>query len=346
MIPTPAPTLTVLVASYNYAPYLELLLGDLLGQSWTDFELVVVDDASTDDTPAVLDALEAQRDPRVHVIRRERNLGIAALIAEMPSLVRGSFLYAPNCDDRCDRAFLERTMKVFEDHPRVGLVHCQARTIGADGRMVGLELEQPHLHPSLREHLSRDYVYPGREEFQRMLEWGPYPHLTTAVVLRREALEAADWLPLLAYEWHLFMRVAVLYDIAYLSEPLVSKRRHGRNLTGGRLPEPRDARQLYQAIDQAVDWAAQHGLGEPGLRALGRRAISRAALNILAGLERAFPESESRRLARLALEMLRHDPQLWREPAAAATLRRVLVGRLLRGSRRMAIRSARRLGAR
>ena len=79
-----APTASVILPSYNRAPLLPEVVGSVLAQSMTDFELLVVDDGSTDETPVALRELAA-RDARIQVLRKEnggtasaRNAGAAA----------------------------------------------------------------------------------------------------------------------------------------------------------------------------------------------------------------------------------------------------------------------------
>src|SRR5436190_724145 len=69
------PRVSVLLAVHNGAAFVELALASILRQTFGDFELIIVDDASTDDTPAIL---ERQRDARVRVIRNASNLDLAA----------------------------------------------------------------------------------------------------------------------------------------------------------------------------------------------------------------------------------------------------------------------------
>jgi glycosyltransferase involved in cell wall biosynthesis len=99
---TPTPTLSVTVLSYNYGRYLGACLDAILGQTYRDFEVIVIDDTSTDGTPIVV--APYTRDPRVRSIRHEKNVGFrGSLIEGTETLSRGSFLTVISADDEVRR---------------------------------------------------------------------------------------------------------------------------------------------------------------------------------------------------------------------------------------------------
>lgn len=96
------PLISVIIPAYNVAPFLPRCLDSLLSQTWQHFELIVVDDGSTDDTAAIVDAYAA-RDPRVHVLHQQnggvssaRNAGLAASHGELIGFADGDDWVKPD----------------------------------------------------------------------------------------------------------------------------------------------------------------------------------------------------------------------------------------------------------
>ena len=90
------PRVSIVTCTYNAAGFIGDTLRALLAQTWRDFELIVVDDASTDGT---VDAVSAFDDPRIRLIRNARNLGVAAARNVGLDAARGEYLIANDHDD-------------------------------------------------------------------------------------------------------------------------------------------------------------------------------------------------------------------------------------------------------
>jgi glycosyltransferase involved in cell wall biosynthesis len=113
------PTFSVCIPSYNAASIIGKTLESLFAQTYADFEVVVVDDASTDGTEEVVRAFG---DPRVRIERNDVNLGYAGNVARVAGLARGKYLYLLGNDDVLSPVALERTLAAFESDPGVALV--------------------------------------------------------------------------------------------------------------------------------------------------------------------------------------------------------------------------------
>jgi GT2 family glycosyltransferase len=128
------PKVTVLLAVKDGEPYVQEALRSVIDQTFADFELLVVDDASTDATVRVVEAL---RDPRVRLLRNKRNLG------QVPSLnlglreARGEYVARLDADDVCHATRLARQVEVLDSEPRVGLVGTWMEAIGEHGQHLG-----------------------------------------------------------------------------------------------------------------------------------------------------------------------------------------------------------------
>ena len=115
------PRVTVVMAAYNAAPFLLEAVASVLAQTYRDFELIVVDDASSDDT---LSILESCRGPRIRIIKNSSNMGVALSRNAALKAARGEFVAIMDADDVCAPTRLERQVAFLDAHPLVGLVGC------------------------------------------------------------------------------------------------------------------------------------------------------------------------------------------------------------------------------
>ncbi|MDQ1431204.1 MAG: hypothetical protein QOF40_1806 [Actinomycetota bacterium] len=129
-----APRVTVHVPAYNYGRFLGDALDSLLAQTCTEWEAVVIDDASTDDTH---DVGARYGDPRFRFVRHDVNHGHIATFNHGIALARGEFFVILSADDRYHPTFLERALECFDAHPDVQLVYTDTETIDDHGHVLG-----------------------------------------------------------------------------------------------------------------------------------------------------------------------------------------------------------------
>jgi glycosyltransferase involved in cell wall biosynthesis len=112
----------VMVTCYNYGHFLRECVESVLAQSHRDLRVLIVDDASTDDTPAVCDELTA-RDPRVEILRHPVNRGHIPTYNECIAMARDDYLLVLSADDFLLPGALARAIGVLDAQPDVGLAH-------------------------------------------------------------------------------------------------------------------------------------------------------------------------------------------------------------------------------
>lgn len=113
-------TLSVLVPNYNHAHYLEGYVTDLLKQSWPPDEIIIVDDASSDNSIEVIRKLAA-RDSRIRWFRNECNMGVVATLGRALHESSGEYVYGGAADDGVLPGVFEKAMKFLLEHPDAGL---------------------------------------------------------------------------------------------------------------------------------------------------------------------------------------------------------------------------------
>ena len=111
---------SVIMPAYNYAQFIGAAIESVLGQSWQDWELIIVDDGSTDATPAVIAGFH---DPRIRALRRQ-NGGEAAARNSGLDLARGEYISFLDADDLYLPNALADRVAFLETHPEYGVVVC------------------------------------------------------------------------------------------------------------------------------------------------------------------------------------------------------------------------------
>lgn len=121
-----SPRVSVVIPCYNYGHFLDDAVGAALNQPGLDLEVIVVDDASTDDSLSVARRLEA-RHPQVHVVAHEKNLRHLATYEDGLARATGEYFALVSADDALAPGSLTRAVGLMEAHPSVGLAYGNAR---------------------------------------------------------------------------------------------------------------------------------------------------------------------------------------------------------------------------
>lgn len=130
---TSRPLVTVLMAVHNGARFVDEAIGSILGQSFNDFELLIVDDASTDDTPG---RIRAFGDSRIRCIRHDTNIGLTRSLNDGLAVARGALIARQDADDISHPGRLSAQVDFLDRHPDVTVLGTQARMIDARKRPV------------------------------------------------------------------------------------------------------------------------------------------------------------------------------------------------------------------
>jgi glycosyltransferase involved in cell wall biosynthesis len=130
-------TLTVCIPNYNHAHFLPQALDALLTQSRLPDEIVVIDDASTDDSMTVLERY-ARQAPLIRVLRNERNLGVIQTANRLLEEATGEWILFSAADDFLLPGALEQSMALLEAHPEAGLCSGLSRLVEETGADLGM----------------------------------------------------------------------------------------------------------------------------------------------------------------------------------------------------------------
>ncbi len=258
------PRVTFVVPCYNLAHLLGECVDSILGQSFRELEVIVMDDCSPDNTPAVAQAL-AGKDSRVRYVRNEVNLRHLANYNKGIQLASGEYVCVISADDKLRRPHVvEKFVVLMDSRPEVGFCFCPVMKFREAGEFA--------LYGSCGD---ADRVFKGKDFLLERLFHGnivPAP----AGIARKSAWERAGLFPLdlpFAGDWYMWCAFALDADVGYFAEPMVSYRDHELNMT----KFFKERANLLMADELAVLWRIFHMAekkGDPELIAGGRRAIA------------------------------------------------------------------------
>lgn len=128
---------SVIIPTYNRADFIGQAIESVIAQTYTDGELIVMDDASTDTTEAIVRAF-MKKDQRIRYIRQEKNIGISANRNAGIAKATGTYIAMLDSDDIwLDPKKLAQQVTFLESHPDYALVGTQVRTIDTKGNVIG-----------------------------------------------------------------------------------------------------------------------------------------------------------------------------------------------------------------
>lgn len=220
------PRVSLIFTSFNHKEYLAQALDSLLGQTFGDFELIVVDDCSTDGSQELLREYAA-RDSRIRLILNERNSGSYVHSTNQGAgYARAPYLVFAQCDDYAEPSQLERLVGVLDAHPQVGVVFSASRMVDERGTTLGEDFDVRE--PEFRRRCVSDTLIPGDRMRRYFLHSCVIPNLSAAMV-RRELFEKQGGLSdryLVLADWDFWLKTTLECDFYYLRDPLNNFRQH------------------------------------------------------------------------------------------------------------------------
>ena len=226
------PKVTIIVPNYNHASYLNQRIDSILNQTYQDFELILLDDCSTDNSREIL--LRYSKHPKVrHCVFNEQNSGSTFMQWNKGiELAQGKFIWIAESDDWAEPELLETLCALLDNQPNVELAYCNT-AIYRDGKCIGDFASEKKNKFSLAR-WDTDYCITGNKEIEEALLWDCTINNASAVLMRKKILRTI--LPDLnkfrySGDWFCYLQFAAVSDIAYSHKMLNNYREHGTNVS-------------------------------------------------------------------------------------------------------------------
>ena len=199
------PRISVVMSVYNGERFLREAVDSILGQTFTDFEFIIIDDGSTDSTRAILESYD---DPRI-VIMHQENIGLTKSLNRGLATARGELIARMDDDDISLNQRLEKQVEFLDAHPDVGVLGIKGHSIDEYGKIKG-RCSNPCTHEEIVGNLLLDNMF-----------------IHSSVVFRKALVDEYGAYREYAYmgqDYDLFLRLSRLTRLANLSEPLHRRR--------------------------------------------------------------------------------------------------------------------------
>lgn len=211
------PIISVVLPVYNGEKYLKEAIDSILQQTYADFELIIINDGSTDQTENII---ESYQDPRINYLKNEHNSGIVVSLNKGLDAAKGKYIARMDADDIADPQRFQKQKVYLDRHPNIGVV--------GSSMLVFDEYGKEMLFPYA--------ASPNRAKAELFFN-SSLGHPT--VMLRKECIKGiryeAEYQGL--EDFVMWWRIAQHYDIGSLTEPLLHYRKHSNQITKTRSPE-------------------------------------------------------------------------------------------------------------
>ena len=240
------PAVTVLMTVYNGLPYLPAAIESILGQTFTDFEFLIVNDCSTDQSREVIISYD---DPRIRLIDNPENLNQTRSLNRGLEETHTELVARMDADDISHPRRLEKQLRYLTLHPDIVAVGTNLRFIDIRGNVIG------------------DYEFPEDDLVLRWMQLFDCPVSCGAVMFKRAVIwdRMGGFEPSIRYsqDWELWSRVIPVYRIGNVPEMLVDVRHHpGASSSAASVPMLEEQRKIIREnprrvlgiTDNSIEW--------------------------------------------------------------------------------------------
>ena len=226
------PSTSIILPNYNHARFLPRRIESILDQSFADFELIILDDCSTDNSKEIIESYK-QKDKRITTHYNAENSGSPFRQWKKGiDMASGEFIWIAESDDYAGPELLERLLEALKANPSAGVAYCQSNFVNSDDVIIGNHIENLKvLHPTLWE---SDFCMPGKEVLARFMPVINVIPNIGAAVFRKESIKDVDWDKLFSYKLagdrYFWINLLSKYDLCFVKDPLNYFRMDGKTV--------------------------------------------------------------------------------------------------------------------
>jgi glycosyltransferase involved in cell wall biosynthesis len=222
------PKVSIIIPNYNYARFLDERFRSILNQSYKDYEIIFLDDASTDDSVAQVEGCFGEYIQQVEVNTTNSgnpfvqwNRGVRR--------AKGKFVWIAEADDTCTPDFLERMVHAMDNNPSIGLAYCNTTPIDAVGAVIDDGFFHRYVSDLDANRWLHDFSGHGLSEVKNFLARKNTITNVSGVLFRRDVFIRAGFAPenmRMCGDWLAYCRVLHESDVAYIAAPMNFHRQH------------------------------------------------------------------------------------------------------------------------
>lgn len=175
---------SIILPNYNYSRFLKERIDSIMNQELQDFEIIVLDDASSDNSVQILD--ELAKNPKVsHYVVNKRNSGSPfAQWKKGFELAKGKYIWIAEADDSSTPYFLKTAVDVMENDPELALCYTGSTVVDEDGKELYFDYTDWDA-PRMKRRVGTVQIHQGRDFIRHNMYWGCYVYNASATLFRR-----------------------------------------------------------------------------------------------------------------------------------------------------------------
>ncbi len=219
------PKISIIIPSYNYETFIEEAINSVIGQTFKDFELIIVDDGSSDNSVEVIKKYVQQYENiSLFIHENNENKGLSETIQLGLQNAKGEYIAFLECDDFWHEDYLKEKIAIFEDHPDVGIVFNDVEALGDENR---INLLKDFFNDCRTRCINK--TYPSSLSYETlMLE--TISNFSSAMT-KKSILQDLDFdTPIAPYlDWWLFSQITFLHSAYFINKKLTNLRLHTKS---------------------------------------------------------------------------------------------------------------------
>lgn len=258
------PTVSIIVPNYNHAPFLTERLESIFGQTFQDFEVILLDDCSTDNSVEILSKYATHPKVKGLYVNESNSGSPFKQWLKGIALAEGEYIWIAESDDVADKDFLTILVPALQADTRLGLAYCQSKIIDENSTVTG---EYANYSCACPERWKNDFTNSGKSEIGSfMLRINTIPNASAALV-RKSALE--NIVPpenqKTMGDWYVWIKLLSKWDLFYTAKPLNYFRQSAQSTRQECSFEGKQAR-VFQAIELMAQLAREKVLDSQNRR--------------------------------------------------------------------------------
>ena len=212
------PKISFIVTCYNYQDYIESALNSILNQTIQDFEIIVIDDASSDNSAQIIKNF-AQMDNRIKPIFNSKNLGLNKTLQIAINAAAGEWIAFLETDDLINQNYLQEKLHIAEKYPKVGFIYNDVKFVGENQNSAQKKFQkiiQNNQNRKFPKNMFYDFGYQN-------------PVLTmSSVMLKKKLLENVDFNTPIdkLTDWYIYIQIAQKTQFYYINKQLTFWNQH------------------------------------------------------------------------------------------------------------------------
>jgi len=240
---------SVIVPNYNHARFLPQRLDSIFNQTFQDFEVILLDDCSTDNSVEILNEYSKHPNVSYFIVNRKNSGGTFKQWGKGIELAKGDYVWIAESDDLAEPDFLKSVLLVFLNNPGVGITYSQSKIIDENNVLIDSWNKQTRSFPN--NPWQKDFIMHGKDIIEKYLINQNIIPNASAVVFRRNnylKCEGINTQMKINGDWFLWVKLLQISDLAFINQDLNNCRFHSQKGSSGNIENFNNIKEFYQVI--------------------------------------------------------------------------------------------------